>query len=143
MIYRGPGSSSTPIPPPSPVSNLSLFLSLPVCRRSSLFTLEESKNEVGEEPNHTTARKPSPLQIIQYSLTVTVHFAFGTVVSVDSSKRRRESCRIGVHSTHTRRPYTKSLFINLPFTVQYVLLLNVQFTKRFFIEQTFYETSSS
>ena len=23
---------------------------------------------VGEEPNHTTARKPGPLQIIQYSL---------------------------------------------------------------------------
>jgi hypothetical protein len=25
---------------------------------------------VGEEPNHTTARKPSPLSIIQYSVVV-------------------------------------------------------------------------
>jgi hypothetical protein len=26
------------------------------------------RGEVGEEPNHTTARKPGPLEIIQYSL---------------------------------------------------------------------------
>jgi hypothetical protein len=50
----------------SPVNNLSLFLSLPVCRRSRLLTGEG----VGEEPNHTTERKPDPLLIIHYSLTV-------------------------------------------------------------------------
>jgi hypothetical protein len=27
---------------------------------------------VGEEPNHTTAKKPRPLQIIQYSLVKSV-----------------------------------------------------------------------
>jgi hypothetical protein len=52
--------------PPSPVSKLSLFLGLPVCRRSSLLTGEGER--VGEEPNHTTARKPGPLEIIHYSL---------------------------------------------------------------------------
>jgi hypothetical protein len=48
---------STPRPPhsPSPVSNLSIFLSLPVCRRSSLLT-GEGVEVVGEEP-----RKPEPL----------------------------------------------------------------------------------
>ncbi len=38
---------------PHPVSNLSHFLNLPVCRRSSWGS--------GEEPNHTTARKLGPL----------------------------------------------------------------------------------
>ncbi len=28
---------------------------------------------VGEEPNHSTARKPGPLQIIQYSLPINLH----------------------------------------------------------------------
>ncbi len=44
MIYRGPGcqydlAPPTP-PPPSPVSKLSLFLSLSVCRPSTLLTGE-------------------------------------------------------------------------------------------------------
>ncbi len=44
-----------PIPlPPSPISNLSLFLSLPVCRR-------ERGERAVEEPNHTKARKPWPI----------------------------------------------------------------------------------
>jgi hypothetical protein len=51
--------------PPSPVSTLSLFLSLPVCRRSSLLTGREG---VGEEPNHKTARKSGPLPYSKYSL---------------------------------------------------------------------------
>ncbi len=46
MDYRGPGFlavvwfgfSSNPPPPPPPVSKLSLYLSLPLCRRSSLLT---------------------------------------------------------------------------------------------------------
>jgi hypothetical protein len=42
---------------PSPISKMSLFLSLPVCRGGG----------VSQEPNHSNARKPSPLQIIQYS----------------------------------------------------------------------------
>ncbi len=47
-----------PPPPLSPVSKLSLFLSLSVCRRWSLLT---NRGEgVGEEPYHTTARKPGP-----------------------------------------------------------------------------------
>jgi hypothetical protein len=43
MIYGGAGflavydSAPRPPPPPPPVSNLPIFLSLPVCRRSSLL----------------------------------------------------------------------------------------------------------
>jgi hypothetical protein len=75
MNYGGPGFSHSrmiidlapPNPPShSPVSKLSLFLSLPVWRWSGLLT--GGIDGVGEEPNHTTARKPGPLQIIQYSL---------------------------------------------------------------------------
>ncbi len=44
MIYRGPGSLAVvwfgSTPTPSPVSKLPLFLSLPMCRRSSLLTEE-------------------------------------------------------------------------------------------------------
>jgi hypothetical protein len=67
MIYRRPGFLSPrmlrllahPFPSPSPV--LSLFLSLlGRRRRSSLLTGEEGEG-VGEEPNHTTTKKPSPL----------------------------------------------------------------------------------
>jgi hypothetical protein len=51
MIYIGEaflGRMAAPPPPPSPVSRkLSLFLILPVCRRSSLLAGEE----VGEKPN--------------------------------------------------------------------------------------------
>ncbi len=38
---------------PRPLARPSFFLSLPVCRRSSLLAVEE--------PNHTTARKPVPI----------------------------------------------------------------------------------
>ncbi len=55
-----------PPPPPSPVSELSLFPSLPVCRRSSLLTEEG----VGEEPNHTIEYSMS---INYYSLTDAKH----------------------------------------------------------------------
>jgi hypothetical protein len=52
-------------PPPTPphfytVNMLFLFLSLPLCRRSSLLTGGGGEG-VGEEPNHTKARKPGPL----------------------------------------------------------------------------------
>jgi hypothetical protein len=51
--------------PPSPLTNFSLFLSLPVCRQVELILTGEG---VGEEPNLMTSRKPGPLQTIQYSL---------------------------------------------------------------------------
>jgi hypothetical protein len=57
-----------PIPSPLyPVSKLTLFLRLPVCRRSSLLTGEGGGGK--GKPNHTTARKPCPLLIIQYYLS--------------------------------------------------------------------------
>ncbi len=46
-------------PPTPPISKLSLFLSLSVCRLPSYPTGEERRD--GEEQNHTTARKSSPL----------------------------------------------------------------------------------
>ncbi len=55
--------------PPLPVSKLSVFLSLPVCHRSNLL---RGMGEMGRgwerSPNHTTANRPGPLYIIQYSL---------------------------------------------------------------------------
>jgi hypothetical protein len=45
------------LPPPAPVSTLSLFLSLSVCRRSSL--LKGGRREWAE-PNYTTAMKAWP-----------------------------------------------------------------------------------
>jgi hypothetical protein len=54
---------SAPRQPPSPLSRgskLSLLLSLPVCRWSSLLTGERVKG-VGVEPNLTTTRNHGPL----------------------------------------------------------------------------------
>ncbi len=63
-IYRGPNFLPSvwfgSIPAPSPVSQLSLFLSLPVCRRFSLLPGKEGRG-AGREPNHTTTRKLGPL----------------------------------------------------------------------------------
>ncbi len=65
MIYSRPGFMRSydlapqPPPPPSPVNKLSLFLSLPVCCRSSLLTGEGGEG-VGMEPNNFTGRKPGP-----------------------------------------------------------------------------------
>ncbi len=56
MIYRGPGFLALPLPLPPPVSNFSLFLSLPMCRRPSLLT---EGGGGGVEPNHTTSAWPS------------------------------------------------------------------------------------
>jgi hypothetical protein len=81
MIYSGPGFlvvvrfgfSPVPFPHLSPQQLLYyLFLSLPLCRRSSLLTGEGGGGEVDEEPSDTIARKPGPLQIIQYSLVVMI-----------------------------------------------------------------------
>ncbi len=59
MIYRGSGFLAAP--PPFSVSKLPpLFLSLPVCRRSSLLPGEGGEG-AGVELNPTTARMPGPL----------------------------------------------------------------------------------
>jgi hypothetical protein len=52
-----------PLPSPTPISKFSLFLILPVFRPMS-----RRREGGGNEPNHTTARKPGPLQSINYSL---------------------------------------------------------------------------
>jgi hypothetical protein len=54
-----------PSPSPSPVSKLSLFLNLPVCRRPSLLMGWEG---AGMEPKHTTTTKLGRLYIVQSSL---------------------------------------------------------------------------
>jgi hypothetical protein len=75
MIYRGAGFLAvvcfgfSPISfPLSPVRKLSLLLSLPVCRRSSLLTGEEGGGGGGGAKSYDGERKPGPLYIIQYSL---------------------------------------------------------------------------
>ncbi len=50
-IIRLLANSALPLPLPVIIKLLSLFLSLPVCRRSSLLTEEEWGGGVGEEPN--------------------------------------------------------------------------------------------
>ncbi len=64
MIYSGPGflaDSALLFPQRGPiaflVSKLSLFLSLPVCRWSSLLTGVDGGVGWDEEPNHTTVEK--------------------------------------------------------------------------------------
>ncbi len=55
------------LPPPS--REQVVYLSQSSC--VSPVELSEGEGEgVGEEPNHTTARKPYPLKIIQYSLVL-------------------------------------------------------------------------
>jgi hypothetical protein len=51
--------SSAPFPSPTPVSNLSLFLIIPLCRQSSLQTAE-GRDGGRSKKNHTTARRPGP-----------------------------------------------------------------------------------
>jgi hypothetical protein len=66
MIYRGSGFLvvirllAHPLPS-FLVSKMSLFHSLPVCRRGRAIVTGEGCTGVGEEPNHATARKPGPL----------------------------------------------------------------------------------
>ncbi len=82
MIYREPGFLavgwfvSTP-PRPSFVRKLYLFLSLHVCRRSSLDVDGRRGKEVTEEPNHSTARKES----------LALHKSFNTLWSLVSHIR--------------------------------------------------------
>jgi hypothetical protein len=52
-------SDPTPPPPPSPVSKLEQRHTGRLRKRDNLLTVEEEK--VGEEPFHTTTRKPGPL----------------------------------------------------------------------------------
>ncbi len=77
MIYRGPGFLATVIwlarppppalpPPREQVVSLSQPSSLLPCRACWHYRGEWA----GEEPNHTTARRPGPLKITQYFLVV-------------------------------------------------------------------------
>ena len=66
---------------PSPVKKLSLFLSLPVCRRLFLLT-GGGEERVGEEPNHTTARKPGYLSINQIYLSILSGYTSGPSLSL-------------------------------------------------------------
>ncbi len=86
------GSSST-LYTPSPVNKLSLFLTLPVCSPSSLLP-EGGGNGWAWSQNHTTARKPGPPLIIQYSLVCTIHTSYtsryvtgNTVIQIRHIKR--------------------------------------------------------
>jgi hypothetical protein len=68
MIYGGPGILAVVwllphlLPPPFSFSKLSLFLSLLVCRRSSLLTRGGGRQIIRRRKSF------SPLKIIQYSL---------------------------------------------------------------------------
>ncbi len=67
-------SDLAPPPTPPPTSQLSVSSTgdTPVdWERESSCWREGGGGGIGEEPNHTTARKPGPLQIIQDSLSYT------------------------------------------------------------------------
>ncbi len=66
------------LPPPFRGNKLSLFFCLPVCRRSSSRMREGEGGGRGAK-NHTTARKPGPLSIIQYSLDLSNEKAPSTI----------------------------------------------------------------
>jgi hypothetical protein len=66
MIYRGPCFLFYPLSRHS-VSKLDRRRIGRLRKRDKLLPGEGVKG-ADEEPNHTTARKPGPLQIIQYSL---------------------------------------------------------------------------
>ncbi len=72
MIWLLPHPHPLPL---SPVSKLSLILSLLASHRASLPTGEggEGGRGVRSQTNHTTSRKLGPLQITQYSLTYPIH----------------------------------------------------------------------
>ncbi len=76
---------SSPTPSPSPACKLSLFLNLRVCRRAGRLLTGEGGG-VGDEPNHTTARKHGPLYIIQYSLVIILkmHGQANLIISLQS-----------------------------------------------------------
>jgi hypothetical protein len=66
MIYRGPAFSQSydlaprPTHPPSPVSKLDRR-QRKIKKERQLGNRRVGGKEVGEKPNHTTARKPGPL----------------------------------------------------------------------------------
>ncbi len=57
-----------PPAPPSPVSKLNRRHTEKSDKKRQLAAGRGMGKGVDEEPNHTTARKPGPLYIIQYSL---------------------------------------------------------------------------
>jgi hypothetical protein len=67
------GSSPT-LPSPSYVSKLDQRQTGRPRKRENLLT-GEGEEGVGEKLNHTTARMPGPLKIIQYSLNILLHSA--------------------------------------------------------------------
>jgi hypothetical protein len=60
-----------PLPPSSPVSKLDRRHTGRLRKGDNLLTGGGGGGRMGEEPNHTTERKPGPLQIIQYFLEET------------------------------------------------------------------------
>ncbi len=74
MYHRGPGflvvvlfgSSPTPFPPLS--GQQDVYLSQSFCVSPIELSEMGEGGEVGTEPNHTTARKPGPLNYTEYSL---------------------------------------------------------------------------
>ncbi len=71
---------SFPAPSPSPVS-----LSQSSCVSPIGYGRERGWGD-GEEPNHTTAKKPGPLYIIQYSLVINLkmHVQASFIISLQS-----------------------------------------------------------
>jgi hypothetical protein len=62
-----PSYDLAPSPPPSPISPVSKFLSLPVCLRSSLLK-DDAEGVGGGSQIVRRSRKPGPPYIIKYSL---------------------------------------------------------------------------
>jgi hypothetical protein len=118
MIYRVPGFlavvySSPPPPPPLPsASCLSFSVFLCTAGRAEL-TDRRGERGAGEEPNHTTARKPGPLCIVRYSLANIVN------ASTYHTERRNTRERKGRRSLLLCWKHKKDHMSITPFELKY------------------------
>ncbi len=69
MIYRGSGFLAQPLSPPRSRQQV-VSLSKSSCVSLVSLMKGEGAEGVGVELNNTTARKPGPLQKVQYSLDI-------------------------------------------------------------------------
>jgi hypothetical protein len=104
MIYRGPGilASYNLAPPPSPlpVPRQQVYSFSPSsCVSPVELTDGRGGEEVEEEPNPTTARKPGLLYIIQYSLKKNMKYMYTGHLSNTLAECQWKICVIQLQKT--------------------------------------------
>ncbi len=107
-------SAPRQLPPPSPVSKLSLFLSLPVCRRSSLLTREGERGGRGAKSYDRPSINRSVLSAVNYSkhLTTTSLYLAGNLTADIAIPTTVLNCSTLFHNNH------HCLAMVMPYTLQ-------------------------